>query len=136
MFTRADQMSKAKQIAEKISPALEEQGCRPLRTLAPGDVNRKVCSVLADIVPVEEVGEGIKEMMQATTIGRGGDEVPDYRAREAAMKLWLAYSVGMPLQRQEIVQVNVDGSKESLSDKIKSSPALRAQLKRMLEEAE
>jgi hypothetical protein len=60
---------------------------------------------------------------------------PDYATRCAASKLLLAYDVGEPVKRQQIIVTNVE-SMEELQAKLQSSPALRQEMRAMLEEAD
>lgn len=124
-------------LAEIIAPTLEAKGDRPIRSLTnPGDINKQVCAVLAQVVPPEVIAKTIDDMLAATRITKAGRE-PDFRAREAGAKLWLAYAVGMPIQRQEVVSVNLDAdSAVGLRERLKSSPALRNALRGMLSEIE
>jgi hypothetical protein len=51
------------------------------------------------------------------------------------VKLWLAYAVGLPVQRQEIHQT-VTNRSEDENMRLLASPAVREMLKKMLAEAE
>jgi hypothetical protein len=51
------------------------------------------------------------------------------------VKLWLAYAVGLPVQRQEIHQT-VTNRSEDENMRLLESPAVRSMLKKMLEQAE
>lgn len=80
----------------------------------------------------EFIGDKINELLEATHLTKGGQEIADNRAREAGVKLLMSYMVGLPVQRQEIVQFNFD-SLDTLRERAKTSPALRAALARVLE---
>ena len=47
----------------------------------------------------------------------------------------LSYVVGLPVQRQEIVQINVDGNND-IEKQILASPSLRSALKAKIDQAE
>jgi len=111
------------------------EGRRPLASLAhPGDLSPHVLSVLVDKVPACEIADTIRDMIRATRTTKHGVE-PNDRAREAGVKLWLAYAVGLPVQRQEIHQT-VTNRSEDENMRLLESPAVRSMLKKMLEQAE
>jgi hypothetical protein len=60
---------------------------------------------------------------------------PDHRVRAAAAVDILCFTDGKPVERREIVQINVDGN-EDAQRKILESPAMRAALKAKIEEAD
>ena len=85
----------------------------------------------------ERVADLLDELCGATVVTRGGTVLPDNRTRLAATSLVLAYLVGRPVERQEIVSVNLDAdSATGLAERLRSSPALRESLKRLIGEAE
>ena len=116
---------------------LEMPGRRPVTSLAnPGDINKQVAKVLLEKVSAEKVADVIRDMLNATRLTKEGVE-PDGRQREAGVKLWLAYMVGLPVQRQEIVSVALDAEAEiGMRERLRNSPALRASLRRVLDSLE
>ncbi|MEI7532878.1 MAG: hypothetical protein WCK57_00780 [Verrucomicrobiae bacterium] len=60
---------------------------------------------------------------------------PDHRVRAAAAVDLLCFTDGKPVERREQVNINVDGSEEA-QRKILSSPALRAAIRKKIEEAD
>jgi len=110
---------------------------RPITSITnPGEINKQVATVLLAKVGPEKVADTIKDMLEATRPTKHG-EVPDGRQREAGVKLWLAYMVGLPVQRQEIVSVQLDAEAElGIRERLRHSPALRANLRRMIDEIE
>ena len=79
----------------------------------PGLLGLAAMTRLAEEIPIELIVSGIKDLLTATqTNGKiaakleegGFAAPPDYRAREAGLKLWLSYVIGMPVQRQHILQ--------------------------------
>jgi hypothetical protein len=113
------------------------KGRRPLTSLAnPGDLSPKVLSILTEKVPPAEVADAIGDMIRAKRVTKNGVEV-DGRQREAGVKLWLAYAVGLPVQRVESVNVNLDAeSGVGLRERLAKSPALRAALRKELDAAD
>ena len=114
----------------KIDPVEHIQNTRDIGT---GTLKR-----LAELVTPERIAEKIHEMLDATTLVRTGsestEERPDWRTVEAAVKLWLAYQLGMPVQRQVIVQQAAETS-EGTMDRLMSSPAAIKVLESMLTKA-
>ncbi|MEI6070522.1 MAG: hypothetical protein WCS31_01915 [Verrucomicrobiae bacterium] len=60
---------------------------------------------------------------------------PDHKTRLAAAQLFLTHVEGMPVQKAEIVSVNIDGRREA-EERIFRSPALLAAMRARLESAE
>jgi hypothetical protein len=60
---------------------------------------------------------------------------PDYSTRCAAAKTLLAYDVGEPVKRQQIIVTNVE-SMDDVQKKLAASPAMREEFRRMIVEAE
>ncbi len=89
---------------------------------------------ILNLVPADVIAGKIQYLLNATYVTRAGVEIPDNSAVEAGVKLWLAYCVGMPVQRSEIVQVNVEG--DGALDRMLATPAGRAAMQRKLAEAE
>ena len=120
---------------DAINADLTQQ--RPITSLAhPGDINKQVAKVLLEKVGPDMVAETIHEMMVATRPTRDG-EVPDGRQREAGVKLWLAYMVGLPVQRTESVTVELTADAEvGMRERLRHSPSLRASLRAILDEIE
>ena len=82
-------------------------------------------------VTTEKVVETIKAMLEATTVGRDGSEMPDWRAREAGAKLFMSYVIGLPLQRI-VTQERKTEDDGATMERLLSSPAAREALKRAL----
>ena len=120
---------------EEINSKLPK-GTRPLTSLSrPGEINRQIAEVLAETVSSAEVGETIKSLLTADKRTKEGGYERDWRAREAGAKLWLAYQVGLPIQRQEIHQTIVSKSEEE-NMKVLQSPAMLAAMKSMIARVE
>ena len=93
----------------------------------PANVTKELVSYLAERFPPDLIAGKIEELLHATHKTRGGNDIPDNRAREAAVKLLISYLVGLPIQRTENVNINID-SMEDLQSRMKSSPAVQAAL--------
>lgn len=98
-----------------------------------GHISTRLIAVLAEKFPPEVVAAKIEVLLNATHVTRGGQHIVDNRGVEAGLKLLLAYQVGLPVQRQEIVNFNVDGDK-AIEDRMRKSPALRKAMIRKLEQ--
>lgn len=102
----------------------------------------KTAARLADLCTGEDLEADMKVIRDATrATHRVFDkdshsliEVPDHKTRLAAITLRRAYAEGLPVKREEIVQVNIDGDEEA-QRRMFQSPTLRAALRRKLEEA-
>jgi hypothetical protein len=96
-----------------------------------------VVAAIADQFGGEKIATLLAELCEAESLTNGGNRRPDHRTRLAAVTLVLAYLVGRPVERQEIIQVNLDAdASEGLMARLKSSPALRSSLKKLLAEVE
>jgi hypothetical protein len=98
-------------------------------------VSQKLIETLAERFTPERIVGYIEDLLAATHVTKGGNIIPDNRAREAAVKLLLAYVVGLPVQRQEIIQKFIDGSLDT-EEAILASPALRSTLARKIARVE
>lgn len=102
--------------------------------LTPGQLLAKE---LADNVTDERLATAISEALTATQTNRDGTVAPDHRTRLQAATLGLAYRHGRPVERQEVVSVNLDAdSSIGLADRLKNSPALRRSLRAILDSVE
>ena len=98
-------------------------------------VSQHLIETLAARFTPERIVGYIEDLLNATHVTKGGNLIPDNRARESAVKLLLAYVVGLPVQRQEIIQKFIDGSKET-EEAILASPALRSTLAKKIAQAQ
>lgn len=115
-------------IAES-SPKTSELGTR-------GAVTEKIIRLITDRLPPEKIADKLDQLIHATRMTKHG-EVIDTRSVEAGVKLWLAYAVGLPVQRTESVNVTLDADAAlGIEERLAKSPALREQLRRSLEAAE
>lgn len=87
-------------------------------------------------IPEERIARALSEALTATTTTRAGTTEPDHRTRLAATQLALAYKHGRPVERQEVVSVNLDADNAlGLRERIRHSPALRKLLADALAQA-
>ncbi len=101
------------------------------------NVSQRTINLLAERIPPERVVDQLAKLLTATRTGKNGVVTPDVRAIEAGLKLWLAYGIGLPVQRSEVVSVNLDAdSSVGITDRLAKSPALRDQLRKALAEAD
>jgi len=92
-------------------------------------------SAIADRFGGQKLADLLYELTEAKAITKGGHEIADNRTRLAATSLALAYLIGRPVERQEILTVSVDADAEAgLAQRLKSSPALRQVFRRVLDE--
>lgn len=96
----------------------------------------RVLSHLAAAIPAATIIDGINKLLEATFVTKSGKKHPDFRAREAGLKLWLNYLVGLPIQRQIIATAASPESRTAAWDRLLQSPAARAEIRRMLDDAD
>lgn len=105
---------------------------KPSTTHTPGQILAKE---LADNVTDQRLATAISEALTATQTNRDGTITPDHKTRLQAATLGLAYRHGRPVERQEVVSVNLDAdSSIGLAERLKNSPALRKSLQAILDQ--
>ena len=88
-------------------------------------------------LPDSRVAAAISDALSATVTTRSGIIEADHKTRLAAATLALHFRHGRPVERQEVVSVNVStDSNEDLRARLARSPALRRSVRSMLDEAE
>lgn len=103
----------------------------------PATISREVIASIAKHVTPDKVGKVIARMLDAKRRLKDNTELDDTRTQEAGLKLYLAYMVGMPVQRTEAVNINVDAdSAVGMEERLRHSPALRAMFRKMLDRVE
>jgi hypothetical protein len=106
-------------------------------TQLPDDPNRALSAEIDHQAPAERIIRALTVALEATTTTRSGTVEPDHRTRVAAASKLLEYRIGRPVERQEIVSVNLDAdSALGLADRLKNSPALRQAIRAALDSAE
>jgi len=99
--------------------------------------SQQLAEVLHAEIPAERIARVLSDAMTATMTSRAGTVEPDHKARVQAASLILAYKVGRPVERQEVVNVNLGPSAdEDLANRLKKSPALRRMMLRVITAAE
>ena len=102
----------------------------------PNKINSAVLAALLERCPPEYLADRVYRLIEAKRQTKSGEE-DDVRANEAGLKLALAYSIGKPIERQQIAVSNVTADPDAdLASRLKKSPALRRMMKRMISEAE
>lgn len=94
-------------------------------------------AAIADKFGGETMAQMLYELCDAECVTNGGKRIPDNRTRLAALSLAMAYLIGRPVERQEIVSVNVDADNAlGLEERLRHSPALRSMFRKMLDNVE
>lgn len=102
-------------------------------TPAPREISEALESELAPAL----IARAIAGALTADAVTKSGARIPDHRTRLAAAELALNYLVGRPAQRTETLNINVDAQPGiDLVERLRSSPALREQLRKHLTEAD
>ena len=124
-------------VADAIAKSRADRAAGRISLANPGEISREVLYAIHKHVDPDKVGQVIGKMMEATRTLKDGRELPDTRTQEAGVKLYLAYMVGMPVQRSETVNVNVDAdSAIGMEERLRHSPTLRAMFRKMLDKVE
>jgi hypothetical protein len=99
--------------------------------------SQAIAAALARSIPDNRIAETIASCLSATMTDRSGTVSPDHRTRLAAAQLALAYLVGRPVERQEVVTVSLDAdSALGLRERLAHSPALRQTLRGALRDVD
>jgi hypothetical protein len=97
------------------------------------DIGPEMLTRLAAKVSPEDIAELIRTMITAEHETKSGALYPDWRAREAGAKLWMSYMIGMPVQRQIVVNETRESTGQTL-ERLLASPASRRALQSVLDE--
>ncbi len=97
------------------------------------DIGPALLGKLAELVPPAVIAAKIHEMLDAEIKNARGEFYPDWRAREAGIKLYLSYQLGMPVQRQIVVNEQRETTSQTL-ERLLASPASRRALQAVLDE--
>lgn len=102
-------------------------------------IGTKLITRMAAEIPPEMVIEVIKGLMTAKQWVRVSKtetrEVDDHARRESGARLFIAYMVGMPIQRVVEVHQKPESDAEVM-DRLLSSPTAREEFRKLLDEAE
>jgi uncharacterized protein (DUF4415 family) len=97
----------------------------------------ELAEILNRKIPSEMVADALFRALTATQTTRSGTVEAATREQLQAASLILQYKVGRPVERQEIVSVNLDAdSMTGLRERLRSSPAMRETLAGLLAEVE
>jgi hypothetical protein len=92
--------------------------------------SQQLADVLHAEIPGEHLARVLSDAMAATMTTRAGTVEPDHKTRVQAAALVLAYKVGRPVERQEVVSVNVGADSDAdLAARLKRSPSLQRALR-------
>jgi hypothetical protein len=86
-------------------------------------------AIIRDITP-DDIAMGLRQMMDAKL----ANGQPDVRAIESAIKIYLSWTVGLPVQRQIIEQHKMVTAKPTAA--MLANPETRAMLRRLLDDAD
>jgi hypothetical protein len=98
--------------------------------------NNSFAEALATELPDEQIAIAIRDALSATQTTRSGTVEPDHKTRLQAATLALAYKHGRPVERQEVITANVTENEDYVMNRIKNSPALRAALRKSLDDTQ
>jgi hypothetical protein len=102
----------------------------------PRVITKEIVVAMAKKVSPDDIAGKVHQLINAKRDTKHG-LIPDVRSMEAGIKLYLAYVVGLPVQRSEVLTVNLDAdSTTGFVERLKNSPAMRESLRRALEAAE
>lgn len=108
-----------------------------MKPATPLTAGQQLAQELAENVPDERIAIAISQALVATQTARSGVIEPDHKVRLQAATLALAYRHGRPVERQEVVSVNLDAdSSIGLADRLANSPALLKSLKEVIAKVE
>lgn len=122
----------ADQVVAEVNALLPESS-RPIAGLTPGDLSPRAVSIILEQIPLDQIRDTLQDMLKAERPLKGGGTIPDWRAREAAMKLYLAYKEGLPIQRQQIVTTQVESGPNML-ELARTNQYVRDALRNQLDE--
>lgn len=121
---------------EVIRAAGKRSSAKKIDLSDPRQINKEVVLALARRVSPDVIAAKIESLMNMTRPTKYGPAA-DVRAMESGIKLYLAYVIGLPTQRQEVISVTLDAdSMVGLRERLKASPAMRQTLAGLLEEVE
>ena len=88
-------------------------------------------------IPPSRLVDKLERLLDASVVTKAGQLVDDSRTQLAAAQLLAFFYVGRPVERQEVVSVNLDAdSALGIEERLARSPALREQLRRSLAAAD
>ncbi len=110
---------------------------KPTATQIARDANRELAKVIDREAPPERIIKALADALEADMANRDGTRGPDHRTRTQAAALLLQYRIGRPVERQEVISVNLDAdSAVGMQERLRQSPSLREALKAQIAAAE
>lgn len=101
------------------------------------DPNGQVHNLIAREAPAERIIRALAGALEADMTSRAGVKEPDYRTRLRAAEVLLAYAIGRPIERQQVITAHARGGLlDDLENRMKRSPSLRDALRSSLERAD
>lgn len=105
----------------------------PAGGVSSGSYGAEFARLLAAKFPPDLLLDRLDEQMHATYFSAVAGEVPDWPARHKGIELCLAYQLGRPIERQQVMQATAPMSWEALLKLAEASPVFRDTLLGMLE---
>ena len=143
-LTRAHE-TMAKPIPTPTETEIQSEGVEVMRDGKPvavtpsqlRNVSQDVALALATKFGADRLAQLFDELAVATCITNGGREIPDNRTRLATAIYVANQILGTPIQRSEIMNVNLDAdSAVGMEERLRNSPALRSMFRKMLDKVE
>lgn len=125
-----DDIQKAEEL-NKAEMSKKQKRLRRLELSDPSTISANLASLMAEAIPATTIIDKIKDLLKATHVTKGGHYIDDNRAQESAVKLWLAYVIGLPTQRIETINVNVEATVAELKERVDQNPALKERLRKI-----
>ncbi len=100
------------------------------------DTNANLAASIDSVAPSERIVTALANALEADLVNRDGSRGPDHKTRVAAAQLLLAYRVGRPVERQQVVTARAGERQETFAEKLARSPALRELYREELDKAE
>jgi hypothetical protein len=103
----------------------------------PAKINNAVLDALLARCPPDYLAERVWRLCEAKRRMKDGNEEDDVRANEAGLKLALAYSIGKPIERQQIITKTISSDPVAdIEERLAKSPSLRRSLAATLAKVE
>jgi hypothetical protein len=100
-------------------------------------ISADVAASIAERFGGNKLSDVLADLLQATHLTKGGQMIADNRTRLATVAFIHDRIVGLPVQKIETLNVNLDAdSAVGMEDRLRNSPALRQALKGILEKVE
>ena len=88
-------------------------------------------------IPPSRLVDKLERLLDASTVTKTGQIIDDSRTQLSAAQLLAFFYIGRPVERQEVVSVNLNAdSALDIDERLARSPALRDQLRKSLDKAD